>query len=313
MSLTAFLHLPDVTAKIKPLRPKLTRKIGVPLKVEPRSNQYMLVGTAFDYLLRFELHRQAPHAVTEKWVAEYAPDLIWKEDVGGGIGIDVLREAGPEDYIPPEELAERARKILDDAKAAVGAYVKIKMPDRAKQTDLATHAIRLAKLDSVYRALRLDPRFEEANSEDVQDLLDMLTVVLFDSLLHKEMLFLNPSFRDSSHLVGGADTDLIVGDLLVDFKTTKRSEIQPGHLDQLFGYYLLGRNQRRLDGNFPAINRVGLYYCRHGYLWSLDTDVWTDNPQFPEIEEWFFKRAKDVFGGSKIAVGRGRKAVLRKR
>ena len=70
MSLTTFLEQPDVMAMMKPLRPTLPRKIDAPLKVEPRSNHYMMVGRAFDYLLRFELQRRAPHTMTRAWVAE---------------------------------------------------------------------------------------------------------------------------------------------------------------------------------------------------------------------------------------------------
>jgi hypothetical protein len=61
MSLTSFVEMPDVRAKIKPLRPILPRKLSVPLKVQPRSKRSMLVGTAFDDLLRSELERRAPH------------------------------------------------------------------------------------------------------------------------------------------------------------------------------------------------------------------------------------------------------------
>ncbi len=59
MSLLSFISLPDVAAKIKPLRPRLSRTIPAELRAKPRSNRYMTVGTAFDYLLRFELQRRA--------------------------------------------------------------------------------------------------------------------------------------------------------------------------------------------------------------------------------------------------------------
>jgi hypothetical protein len=112
---------------------------------------------------------------------------------------------------------------------------------------------------------------------------------------------LNPSFRQSSHLVGGADTDLIAGDLLVDIKTTKKGEIDAKDLDQILGYLLLARKQRSVDPTFPVINRLGLYYCRHGYLWSLEASTWASHPEFPGIEQWFFQRADEVFGPSKTA------------
>jgi hypothetical protein len=296
MSLTSFLDMPDVRAKVKSLRPKLPRKISAPLKIEPRSKRYGLVGTAFDYLLRFELQRRAPHAISERWVADYAPETIWRKTDSGSVGMDLLIEDDPQNYLPPEEVSQRARVLLDNAKGDVAAYVKLESPTRVQQAKLAMHAIGLAKLDTVYRAWRLEPGFEGAGYEDIQDLVDLLAIAPFDELLHDKLLLLNPNFRQTSHLVGGADCDLITGDLLVDFKTTKKSEIQDNHLDQILGYFLLARKQRLIEPTFPVINRLGLYYCRHGYLWSLDASVWTSHPEFPGIEQWFFQRADEVFG-----------------
>jgi hypothetical protein len=125
----------------------------------------------------------------------------------------------------------------------------------------------------------------------VEDLLSLLDIVPFDSLLHNEVLLLNPTFKESSQLLGGADTDLIAGDLMVDFKVTTKGAVTAPYLDQLLGYFLLARNQHRLDPTFPEINRVALYFSRHGYLWSMDVSTWTEHPDFEEVEEWFFKEA----------------------
>jgi hypothetical protein len=89
--------------------------------------------------------------------------------------------------------------------------------------------------------------------------------------------------------------DLIAGDLLVDFKVTKSSEMDPKNLDQLLGYYLLIRNHRQYDPTFPDIKRAALYFCRHGLLRQFDVTVWTNLPEFPKFEEWFLKRASEVF------------------
>jgi hypothetical protein len=174
--------------------------------------------------------------------------------------------------------------------------VKLRRPNRATQADLAAHAIRLAYLDVVIRAGRLDPSFEVADPADVEDLLALLAVVPFADLLHDKILHLNPTFGEASELVGGADTDLISGAMLVDFKTTKKNQIQPDHLDQLFGYLLLARHHRQTDPTFPEIKRLSLYFCRHGHLWSAGVTTWTDHPHFAEVEEWFLKRAKQMFG-----------------
>ncbi len=298
--------MPDVRARIKPLRPRLPRKINALLKVESGTKSYMLVGTAFDYLLRFELQRQAPHAQAERWVAESAPDLIWRESDGMIAFMDPRRtyngDAGPPpegDYEAVYELAQRVRSIVEGAKIAVATYLKSKRPSSTRREELASHAIRLAQLDEVYRSKRLDAQFETVDPADVQDLLALLAIVPFDTLLHKQVMLLNPTFGDSSPLVGGADADLITGDMLVDFKTTKKNAMNAADLDQLLGYFLLARNQRRSGHQFPEIKKLGLYFCRHGYLWAADTSSWTDHPQFLEVEKWFLKRAGEVFGSRK--------------
>jgi hypothetical protein len=302
MSLSRFLERPDVIATLKPLRPKTPRTLDVPLKVEPRSNRYLLVGTAFDYLLRFDLQRRAPHAVARPWVAEHSCDILWHEGHRVGDksvfisgGLDALKDVvDPSDYLPPEEVGRRARAVVAKAKSAVASYLKCKTPTDAQLFELGAHAIRLAKLDQVLREFRLDPRFEEADGEDVEDLLGLLKIVPFDSLSHRKTLLLNPAFAESSLLVGGADADLIAGDLLVDFKVTKTSKMTARNLDQLLGYYLLIRHYRQQHPEFPEIKRVALYFARHGLLWPLDVTVWTEHPGFPAVQEWFFERARDV-------------------
>lgn len=347
MSLNKFMKMPDVKQIVKPLRPKPPRRISAALRVEPRSKRYIVVGTAFDYLLRFELQRRAPHATVERWVADSAPEMIWQDPqwiehpsphysptepewwfrrhpVHGyltqwrGVNGVVQYMDGQYVYLDPDggepktgsrlsevvgdekEKAIRARNVVEKAKSAVSAYAVQKSPTILEQVDVAAHSIRLAKLDNVVRGRRLDATFEEAANEDVDDLLAMLGIVTFDTLLHREVLLLNPTFGKASRLVGGADADLIAGDLLVDFKVTKEAEMNVDWLDQLLGYYFLVRHQRMLDPSFPEIKRLGLYFGRHGYLWERDVSEWIDHPNFMDIERWFVSRAKEVFGSNKL-------------
>src|SRR5580765_8367663 len=136
----------------------------MPLQAEPRSNRYMMVGTAFDYLLRFELQRRAPHAVVNPWIAELALERLCP-----GVGKAVLDVFAPDFdlYMPPEEVGRRSQAIVDNAKTFVGTFLKTTSPTSRQLTNLAGHAIRLAKLDDAYRAMRLDPHFEEAASLSV--------------------------------------------------------------------------------------------------------------------------------------------------
>ena len=284
-----FFKLPEVAARFKPLRPKVPRKIDLPLIAQPQSKRYMLVGTAFDYLLRFELQRRAHHAVASRWVAENAPNIIWRKLDKGAVGIDLLQNVDPNYWLPPEEVAERARRIVEKAKVAVSQYIGNTVPSISDQMALAEHAIRLAKLDDVVRALRLDALFQEVDIEDVQDLIDLLAVVPFEKLVHNKTMLLNPEFRTSQ---GAVDADLITGNMLVEFKTTKNCEIDPVHLDQLLGYFILTRYKNLTAQTFPLIDRLGIYFCRHGHVWTFDAEVWTKHPLFQDTEHWFIDYAE---------------------
>jgi hypothetical protein len=155
MILTSFVKMADVKAKLKPLRPGPRRKIPAALTVEPRSKRHMVVGSAFDYLLRFELQRRAPHAVARCWTAEAAPDSIWRQGDRGSASfmnlskddqgvISVLKDphAGLLDPMEMEELARevagRMRNVVEKAKLAHAAYLKNTSPTQAQQADLAS-------------------------------------------------------------------------------------------------------------------------------------------------------------------------------
>ena len=113
----------------------------------------------------------------------------------------------------------------------------------------------------------------------------MLAVVPFGELVPNRRVLLNPTFGPASFVVGGADADLIVGDLLIDVKTTKQATVRADYLDQLLGYFLLARRARRSDKKFPSVRRLGLYFARRGFLWIVDSASWTENPAFRETEK----------------------------
>ena len=54
------------------------------------------------------------------------------------------------------------RAHLFRREATVAAYVEASSPNDRQKADLAAHAIRLAKLDSIFRALKLEPGFDQA-------------------------------------------------------------------------------------------------------------------------------------------------------
>jgi hypothetical protein len=188
-------------------------------------------------------------------------------------------------------------KIVDGVQTVYDAFICNQQPSRDDFVDMAQCAIRLGKLDPVFRAglTAMPPDIlQEPEQDDVEELTALLEVVPFDSLLDNERLILNPTFGSASRMIGGADSDLISGDSLIDFKTTKDDAIDVKFLDQLLGYYLLARGERARNPNFPEIKRLGFYFARRGFLQIWPISQWVDHPEFVAVEKWFW----DVLRGA---------------
>lgn len=100
MRLTTFVNQCDVAKKLRRLQEPARRRktVGrvrkkritlndgqhIPIKTEPRTKNYSTVGAAFDYFLRFELQRRAPHAIPSPWVAQYAIHAVEKWGLARG-------------------------------------------------------------------------------------------------------------------------------------------------------------------------------------------------------------------------------------
>lgn len=265
MSLTGFIKQRDVAARIRPFRPPV-RPVDRPLRVPNRSGDPALVGTAFDYLLRIDLKRRCPHATEYRWVAEKS--------------VDMLRS-------PNHRKAERA---VFQARDTYREYLASPEPDQALKQQMAHRCVTLAKLDAYYRRGELDGTYTTAPNAMVDELVALLDIVPFNLLAHPTSLLLNPTFGEASIMVGGADADLITGDMLVDVKTVKAFDVTGETLDQLFGYFLLARR-----AGIAAVGRAGVYFSRHGHLRMGPATHWLEHPQLTEAEEWFFKRAAREF------------------
>ena len=72
----------------------------------------------------------------------------------------------------------------------------------------------------------------------------------------------------------------------------KKASIQADYFDQLLGYFILARHARRANRSFPLINRLALYFARHGYLWTWDVSALHDDREFLTIEQWFVDEAE---------------------
>ncbi|GCE51082.1 hypothetical protein EI42_04934 [Thermosporothrix hazakensis] len=272
MSLTQFIAERDVKAALRKAFPFT----GPPLEGEPiappLTRHYALVGTAFDYLLRFSLQRTYTHAVAQPWIAELATTLLYDE-----------LEAT---YGTP--IAALTVQIVAEAKDRVARYMQDGEPSDA----LLWSALLLAQIDPFVRMGRLHQPFGIVQQLDIQDLRQLLALVPRSELSSQTVCLLNPSFGASA-LVQGADVDLILDDCMIDIKTTQYLRVKREYVDQLLGYYLL----YRLGGiagapEQHAINSFGIYFARHGRLYRFPVAQLVREEALPEILHWFVRRAR---------------------
>jgi hypothetical protein len=275
MSLTSFIETKKVRERCAQEfeKPRLVRNRE--MLAPPLTKNYSMVGTAFDYLLRFYLKRLNPGARTQAWIAE--------------IGVTYLKGEG--------KLYAVACDKMRQAKRDYAVYLK-----RGEFSDeLICSAIFLAKMDSVYRVPMFHPvfrvglegikfrkKFLQVDNQDVADLRQLVSLLPSNTFRAKRVCILNPTFGKASMLVGGADADFVIDDMLIEVKTTKRHELQRNHFNQLIGYYCL-HQIGRIKGapkNYKIL-RFGVYYSRFGYLWTLDAKDVIHEKKFRPFLKWF--------------------------
>jgi hypothetical protein len=231
--------------KLRVIKPKKVLWLSE-LVAPPLTQHFILVGTAYDYLLRFRLQREFPIARNRTWVAEFAV-----------LGI---RE---------KLLKEEAKKALTYAKGEYQSFLSAgQLSDR-----LLDACLKLSQLDEVYRSGKVPEVFEEIDPLDINDLRALSEVTDLSLFKPKKVLLLNPTFGDASRMVGGADCDLVIDDTLIDIKTSKVPEVKRDDFNQLVGYYLLSQIGGIDDlSRRPKINKVGFYHSRFAKLLLYEID-----------------------------------------
>jgi hypothetical protein len=287
MSLTSLLsskNHQELRDKFKTefLTPSLNLKAE--LKAPPLTNNYGIVGTAFDYLLRFylEYHNKDTFIQKDFWVADGSFERLCfnlkstREEVATGFRSDKK--------IKTKDLLEIITNQYKETKINYNYYI-----DNGVITDeLICNTIFLAKLDVLYRAGFIDENLDNYNHEDIKDIKSLISLVDNKKFQAKEKCYLNPTFGAGSSLVGGADADLIIDNTLIDIKVTKNLKLDRNHINQVLGYYLLsligGVNS---NPNDRPIENIGIYFARHGELLTIPIVQFGNQQKFENFKEWF--------------------------
>ena len=283
MSLTTILKNPKYKNMFKDRFPQPECDLSNDILASPQTKNYMIIGTAFDYVLRFHIERMNPNVKSTVWIAEQSlnelrlksGDYIYnyaggKFKIIKNYNVELFRNKDSDFYrkiyLDCEIKCEQVKKEYE-------TYLNIGIMTR----DLLKGTIFLAQLDNVYRS-GIVSEFHHINEKDVDDLENLINVAKdVDFFSTSSECLLNPTFREASKLVGGADADLIIGDTLIDIKTT----INPKRmlLDtwlQIIGYYILNM----INNNEYKIKNVGIYFSRHGMLRIFPIDILGDIDPF---------------------------------
>lgn len=289
MSLTSFLQDKDVRKEfsqefIKP-RFSLRKAILSP----PITKNYGLVGTAFDYLMRFYIERLNPRAITSTWVAEQAVEKM------GEVGSGLYGSARFPVKIP-KGMLRRASAVISEAKRLHSSYII----SEEMNNELIKYAVLLAQFDTYFRTGIIWERLEFVEEGDVADLKNLISIVNPEIWKAKEMCILNPTFGEASELVGGADADLVIDNMLIDIKTTSRLELKRDDFNQLVGYYILFRIGGIDNAPFvPKIERLGIYWSRYAELQVFPVREVIDERKITSFMEWFKSKASGLFSSRK--------------
>lgn len=288
MSLTSFLENKDVAERFKREFGRTTASNARhTLLASPLTNRYAVVGTAFDYLLRFYVKKINPTAVTQPWIAERSADILKKEF---STWLEKPEDATAISGVRFGRASSEAEIIIIVAKERYSTYLK----NGRITDDLIKSTLCLAQLDVVYRT-NLEHLFETELGKiwqrDVKDLRNMISIVDGNIFKASEICLLNPTFGVASRLIGGADADIIIDDRLIDIKTTIRPHFKREYLNQLIAYYALAQ----IDGIDGAplnhkIAKLEIYFSRFGYLRSIGVDEIINQKTFPKFLVWFKRR-----------------------
>lgn len=273
MSLTSFLDLKDVKAKFRETFPMPSISPLGEMRATPLTKNYSLVGTAFDYLLRFYLEHHYWISQSYGWIAQLALDspIVVKDSI----------------------LAEQVKGIIREAQEQHKAYLR----HGQITEELIRLCLFLAQLDPVFRRRVIVPDLGRVDARDVTDLANLINLVTPNTFKVEKLCLLDPTFGAASFLVGGADVDLVIDSTIIDIKTTINSRLQREHFNQIIGYYILYR-LNGIDGapKNHFINRIAIYSSRFANLQIIPVNEIADEEVFEEFMLWFVSRAEQQFG-----------------
>ena len=253
MSLTSLVDSREGRAVFQKHVRRPQTKPSAPVRVPALATPPNWTGQAFDYALRFGLAARWPGAHRrETTLADRAVERV--ERALGSL----------------HRVSQRVRERRDGGLAALQALEGDLTREQAGGCfDLGLLEVFGRGGDPLRFASELD---RVVTTDHIDELLALWALVQWDPFTPSRLAALNPTFRDGSRLVGGADADVLVDDLLVEIKVVRESKLDIAYVRQLVGYAVLA-NEFGIDGvGRVEVERLGVWFARSSELvsWRLD-------------------------------------------
>jgi len=274
-----FLKEPDVKEKFREFFPKPPFRVEKEILARPLTKNRSLVGTAFDYLLRFYIEYSYDQTISTSWIAEIFLNIL---------KVLIKREQDKQKSKNLKKFFKRVDRIIKDARRNHSQYLS-----NGQITEkLLESTISLAQLDIIYRTKGKYNSIGNIDKNDKKDLKKLISKVNLEDFKLKNICFLNPHFGKVSNLEPVADADLIIGDTLIDIKTIETLEMRRDTYNQLIFYFILNR----LGGikgmkEKIEIRKLGVYFSRYAYLHLYNIEDIIDESKLLKFFEWFKERA----------------------
>lgn len=218
------------------------------LQAPSRTKNYMKVGQAFDYLLRFYIERENGFC-DERWTANAARAVSVP-----------LREDTIEEYEAYEEKKQACLPFLEKARQVHSTYLS----SGIVTDDVFKACLDLSSLDRVAREGELPDDVGIYDAGDITDLRQLYTIIPQGTFQASDIL-LNPAIKTGRTEVIG-DTDLFLDNKLIDIKTTIRSMVERQVFHQVVVYTLFASKYGIYGREGGMDCTTGIYFSRHGLL-----------------------------------------------
>lgn len=247
----------------------------------PKTKNYSLVGTAFDYLVRSELKRLHPEAIENGFIAENSIALVDRDvKLSGNFQAHDVR------------IGEKELQTMKNASVKFKAERAAFIVNGILTDDFIEATIRYARMDVVFRAGMYDDVEKEVDQSDIEDMRVLYDLIPLELKRPDNAILLDPTFGEASKRVGGADVDLIIGDTMIDIKTTKEMKLDGYLWSQIVGYLVLADETIGGKENLPYIENLGLYFSRYGYLWKIEANYVRKNTHYGEVRKKLLESGK---------------------